>query len=254
MPVLQLTGCSPWILMFSAKLRHIDYQIRKPCGTKIHIPIQLDERGLKRNPEAAADAPEMPAGVSEYMGEDCRACERHYRHCKAETAIVDVAERFDDLHSTDFITTEVTIEGRTVRLESPAPRALASLMGLLMASSGCPRLIPFRAMALFHQPFATAEENVVRAAGFWLIRCWTQGTTTEESPFTALQQVWDSLEDVNRHVGEKLLARTTSDAASNGIAFLDVLAKMGTLGLDSALDMLRPVLTAQAHASLPANS
>jgi hypothetical protein len=253
MPALQFTGHALWILMFSAKLRHIDYQIRKPCGTEIHIPIQLDERGLKRSDEERAGL-EAPSGASEYMGADCRACERHYGRCKAETAIVDVAERFDDLHSTDRITTEVTIEGRTVSLESPAPRALASLMGLLMASSGCPRLIPFRAMALFHQPFATAEENVVRAAGFWLIRCWTQGTTTDESPFTALQEVWDSLEDVNRHVGEKLLARTSSDAASNGIAFLDVLAKMGTLGLDSALDMLRPVLTAQAHASLPANS
>lgn len=229
--------------MFSPKFRQIDYRITKPDNTCIHIPVQLDERGLRITDTAGGE----PAEVAEYAGEDCISCERYYGHCKAERAIADVTATFDDLQSTDLVNTAVEIEGRTLHLESPAPRALASLMGLLMASSGCPRLLPFRAMAVFHQPFATPEENVVRAAGFWLIRSWTQGIQLDGDAFASLQHAWSNLEEVNQHVSAKVLANTKNDAASNGIAYLDVLAKIGTFGLDSALDMLRPVLAAQTQ-------
>lgn len=232
------------ILMFSPRQRYIDYRITKPCGTSIHIPVVLNEQGLAAEKAAAV-------GEAEYMGKNCTDCEVHHGCCKAENALSEVIKRFDDLKSTDFIHAEVQMEGRQISMDSQAPRALASLMGLLMASSGCPRLIPFRAMALFHLPFATAEENAIRAAGFWLMRCWTQNMNLAENPFTALQVAWDSLEEVNQYLSRKLLAQTSNDAASNGIAFLDVLAKMGTMGLDSALETLRPVLNASASAELP---
>ncbi len=228
--------------MFSPRQRQIDYQIKKPCGGVVDIPVVLDEQGLA----SPAGTGQTPVGPVEYMGEHCQACEAHHGCCKAERALDGVLTEFENLKSTDWVNASVRMEGRQVSVESPAPRVLASLLGLLMASSGCPRLIPFRAMALYHLPFATAEENAIRAAGFWLMRCWIQGEPLDENPFSALQTAWDNLEEVNRHVSQKVLARSQHDAASNGIAFLDVLAKMGTMGLESALETLRPVLSAQA--------
>lgn len=226
--------------MFAARLRQIHYRIEKPCGQVIEIPIVLDPQGLR---QTAGEAEPSLRDDPDYRHQTCSGCERHYGGCQAEKAITPVVAAVDDLLSTDSIRTEVRQEGRTVSLESPAPRALASLLGLLMASSGCPRLQPFRAMALFHQPFATAEENAVRAAGFWLMRHWARNHAASE-PFAELQALWEDLEDVNRHVSTKLLAHSQSDVASNGVAYLDVLAKMGTLGLDTVLDTLRPVLLA----------
>ena len=229
--------------MFEPKLRLISYKITKPSGVVVHIPVQLNERGLIC--ESVGQRSDQSVS-SEFIGENCLACDRHHQGCKAERAIGPVVDSFDDLHSTDEVSAEVETEGRIVALKSPAPRVLASLMGLLMASSGCPRLIPFRAMALFHQPFATAEENVVRAAGFWLMRSSSQGTLVD-NPYEALQEAWEMLENVNRHVSEKLLARCSTDVSSNGVAYLDVLAKIGTLGLESVLEVLHPAFSARTH-------
>lgn len=68
-------------------------------------------------------------------------------------------------------------------------------------------------MAVYHQPFAILEDAVIRAAGFMLLGC-------------------------------SLQAYCAKDGVRNGLANLDMFAKAGMFGLDSALAALKPALLA----------
>src|SRR5690606_40128032 len=50
-----------------------------------------------------------------------------------------------------------------------AQQALASLMGLVMASSGFPKTAVFRPMARFHLPFSSESETAYRVAAMYLV-------------------------------------------------------------------------------------
>jgi hypothetical protein len=63
-----------------------------------------------------------------------------------------------------------------------------------------------------------------------------------------LIDAWTRLEDVNARIGRQLMRHCATDAAPNGLALLDALAKIGIHGLDKALEALRPTLRAGAPA------
>lgn len=116
--------------------------------------------------------------------------------------------------------------------------------GGIMAGSGCPKLAPFRAMAIYHQPFSTLEDTVIRAAGFLLLGRWAHATLADEDPFAPLIDAWEQLEEVNLRIAHCLQDYCATDAALNGLVNLDMFAKAGGFSLESALASLKPALLA----------
>jgi hypothetical protein len=165
------------------------------------------------------------------------------RHCRAALSIVPVVEAFLGLNSLETVRTRVTVGERVTETIAPVSQVISSLMGLCMAASGCPRTAPLRAMAVYHQPFATLEETVIRAAGFALLGRWAHGKLSDgEDPFAELMATWMDLEEVNSRIGRRLQAHCETDAALNGLVNLDMFAKGGTMGLTAALEALKPAL------------
>ena len=80
-----------------------------------------------------------------------------------------VIDGFADLVSYDKVRVTVESEERSVVATLSAQQALASLMGLIMASSGCPRTAVFRPMARFHLPFSSESETAYRVAAMYLL-------------------------------------------------------------------------------------
>ena len=80
-----------------------------------------------------------------------------------------VIDGFTDLVSYDKVRVTVESEERSVVATLSAQQALASLMGLIMASSGCPRTAVFRPMARFHLPFSSESETAYRVAAMYLL-------------------------------------------------------------------------------------
>ena len=69
----------------------------------------------------------------------------------------------------DQVRVTVESEERAVIATLSAQQALASLMGLIIASSGCPRTAVFRPMARFHLPFSSESETAYRVASMYLV-------------------------------------------------------------------------------------
>lgn len=224
--------------MFNPRKLRVTYSVEKPSGEVVEFAIRLDEHGLLE--DLAGDGPAW----THMNAERCPNCVIERAACRAALAIVPVVEAFIDIDSLQQVRARARMPNHTAEIEAPISHVASSIMGLSMAASGCPKFAPFRGMAIFHQPFATLEETVIRAAGFMLLGRWAHGTLAVEDPFAPLIDAWQQLEEVNMRISRSLRDHCAADAALNGLVNLDMFAKAGGFGLKSALAALRPALLA----------
>ncbi len=224
--------------MFQPRKLRVTYSVDKPDGEMVEFAIRLDEHGLLE--DLPADGPAW----THMNAERCANCTVEGAACRAALAIVPVVEAFIDIDSLQQVRARACLPNYTAEIEAPISHVASSIMGLSMAASGCPKIAPFRGMAIFHQPFSTLEETVIRAAGFTLLGRWAHGTLADEDPFAPLIDAWQRLEEVNMLISRSLRDHCAADAALNGLVNLDMFAKAGVFGLKSALVALRPALLA----------
>ena len=90
-------------------------------------------------------------------------------HCPAALHMAPAVELLKELVSFDTVGVTVTQAERTVHAETTAQQALSSVLGLIMATSGCPWTDRLRPMARFHLPFASEAETVYRSVCMFLL-------------------------------------------------------------------------------------
>nr|WP_297402696.1 hypothetical protein [uncultured Marinobacter sp.] len=91
-------------------------------------------------------------------------------HCPAATAMVPVVEAFQDEDAYQKVTVTVVDERRSYSKETALEEALRSLLGLKMATSGCPVLAELKPMTVHHLPFASTDEFVMRSVSHYLLQ------------------------------------------------------------------------------------
>ena len=224
--------------LFKPRKLRVLYSVDKPDGSTVDFDIRLGENGLLE------DVPEEGPAWTRLGGKRCPGCNTPGGYCRAALAITPAVEAFIDTDSLAQVRTRVSMPNYTAEVICPVPKVVSSIMGLTMAASGCSTMAPFRAMAIYHQPFSTLEETVIRAAGYVLLGRWARGGLAAENPFAPLIDAWERVEDVNARIGRSLSEYCAGDATLNGLANLDVFAKAGVFGLESALTALKPALLA----------
>jgi hypothetical protein len=144
--------------------------------------------------------------------------------------------------SHEWITNEVTTAERTYVQEVPAQRGISSLMGLIIATSGCPLTTFFRPMARFHVPWASQEETTYRATSMYLLAQYLRKRDGKSADLEldGLAAIYEGVRGVNRAFIERLRAATEEDSAINAIVVLDTQALSIPWSIDSALEELRP--------------
>ena len=130
--------------------------------------VTLDAKTLDRVRDKSVPLPEWTL----LDKRSCRACTldaSEHEHCPAAVAVADLIEPFGEIVSFTAAKVSVATKERTVTMDTTVQRALRSLLGLYMATSGCPVLARFKPMARYHLPFATPEETLFRSAGAYLL-------------------------------------------------------------------------------------
>jgi hypothetical protein len=228
--------------------RRIRYRFELPNGSKKHLDLHFDPRDFRLVNEAPAEPPFWTELAYNKCG-NCPLSGTEHKHCPAAVHMAPAVDSLKALVSFDTVGVTVEQEERTVHTETSAQQALSSVLGLIMATSGCPWTDRLRPMARFHLPFASEMETMYRSVSMFLL---ARALTGEDAGrgFEALERLYENLHIVNRDVSRRLGAATRTDPARNAIALLDSYTTLLPLALDSVLDELEPLFDAWRGAGI----
>lgn len=223
--------------------RHVQYRFRRPGGEEAVFDLMLDGDTFQlRKP----DCPSPPDWVA--LGfEQCPNCPLQadeHPLCPVAHSLVDVVPRFEALVSYDRLTVEVRTEERTVIAETDAQQALSSLMGLIMAASGCPNTAFFRPMARFHLPLATEQETTYRSVSTYLMAQYLlrrSGRDSDEG-VSGLLRIYETMQVVNAAITRRLRAAGRTDSTLNAVVLLDLFAIIVPAAMDDSLAEVEALL------------
>jgi hypothetical protein len=227
----------------------IRYQFDLPDGSKKHLDLNFAAADFRLSNPTPVDPPFW----TELKFSQCANCPLstdEYAHCPAALHMAPAVESLKALVSFDMVGVTVTQPERTVHAETTAQQAMSSVLGLIMATSGCPWTDRLRPMARFHLPFASEAETVYRSVCMFLLARELVGTG-EAHGFAELTDLYESLHVVNRDMSRRLGAATRTDPARNAMALLDSYTTLLPAALDSSLQELKPLFDAWREPKLP---
>jgi hypothetical protein len=170
----------------------------------------------------------------------CKHCplkQEEHPECPVAKNLAVVADAFKSEKSYEKVLVEVVTAERTYRKQLKLQKGLFGLFGLIMATSDCPFLAFLRPMALFHLPFSTLKETTVRSVSFYLLRQYFVAKRGGKADYglKELQKLYDSLEEVNLGMVQRISSIASADADANSIVILDTFAQLLSTQLSNNL-------------------
>ena len=182
--------------------------------------------------------------------DNCPLSADHTPRCPAAVDVFRIAERFADKLSYERVHVRVQRHDRTFEMDCDVQTGLGSLLGLVMASSGCPILGQLQGLARFHLPFAEFEETLFRTVGLYLLRQYfvAKDGGVPDFELAGLARLYDDLQEVNRAFKRRIEGVSPRDASINAVTLLFSLSALVALSLDSGLEQLRQLVNTSEHA------
>ena len=223
----------------------LTYRFTFPDSQERVFELEMDRDSAELSPSKVSDPPAWTA----LAFNQCNGCPLNATetpHCPAALQLSGVLDGFTDLVSYDKVRVTVETEERSVVATLPAQQALASLMGLIMASSGCPRTAVFRPMARFHLPFSSESETAYRVAAMYLLAQHYLAREGKAADFKLddLERVYHGVHAVNRGMALRLRAASRQDAIVNAVVLLDVYSSLVPAAIHDILAEIRPAFAA----------
>jgi hypothetical protein len=227
----------------------ISYRFDLPDGSKKHVDLNFAAADFRLSNPTPADPPFW----TELKFSQCANCPLstdEYAHCPAALHMAPAVESLKALVSFDVVGVTVTQAERTIHAETTAQQAMSSVLGLIMATSGCPWTDRLRPMARFHLPFASEAETVYRSVCMFLLARELKGVG-EARGFAELTGLYENLHVVNRDMSRRLGAATRTDPARNAMALLDSYTTLLPAALESSLQDLKPLFDGWREPEIP---
>jgi hypothetical protein len=212
-------------------------------GDPLVWDVDLSEKATVENSD---DLPEWTR-LDFSQCECCPLKKEDHPHCPAAVRAHEVLTTFRNARSFDFVTVEVETFQRQYRKALPLQKALQSLLGLLMSTSGCPILGRFRPLASFHMPFSSFEETLFRTVGAYLIHQYFE-SREEGNPdweLKGLKEFYHVLEGLNRDFSKRIQAVEENDAISNAIIIFFATSSVVVDSIEDGLEEYRNLFTAK---------
>lgn len=223
----------------------IQYIFRFADGRELRFPLCLDATTLEPIVPPASPPPEWTR-LGFQRCAHCPLREEEHPYCPLARSLVGTVSLLGDVLSYDEVDTEVITPERRIQRHTSAQNGISAMMGLIIATSGCPHTAFFKPMARFHLPFATEEETMYRAASMYLLGQYfrqQQGLSAEKG-FDGLLQLYRNVEIVNRAMANRLRAAAREDGTVNALVLLDMYAKTLPIVVEETLQELQPLYTA----------
>jgi hypothetical protein len=219
----------------------IRYRFDLPDGARKNLDLSFNGADFRLANAAAAEPPFW----TELKFSQCANCplkvEQH-PYCPAALHMAPAVELLEALVSFDTVGVTVIQAERSTYAETTAQQAMSSVLGLIMATAGCPWTDRLRPMARFHLPFANESETVYRTISMFLLARELSGEGGHG--FASLEKLYENLHVVNRDMSRRLGAATRTDPARNAMALLDSYTTLLPAALEASLEDLKPLFGA----------
>jgi hypothetical protein len=214
-------------------------------GSDIRFDLRLDHRTLALVPEELANQPEWTV-LPYHQCANCPLDQRTYTHCPVAANFSGVVEKFKNFVSHDRVGVVVLTDERTYSKDTTVQMGLSPLLGIIMATSGCPVLEQLKPMVRFHLPFATLEETIFRMVSMHLVAQYLRKQTGKPAEWNldGLTRIYAQVAQVNKDFVDRLLGAAQNDVNVNALVNLDAFAKMVPIAADSMLVKISPYFSA----------
>ncbi len=115
------------------------------------------------------------------------------------------------------------------------------MMGLVIATCGCPHASFFKAMGRFHLPLASNEETIFRATSMYLLAQYFLKMEGRHADLEleGLTKIYHNMQIVNVAIANRLRSTSMSDSLINAIVILDNFAKSLPYAIEKSLKNFR---------------
>jgi hypothetical protein len=220
----------------------IRYRFDLPDGSQKTLDFAFDPTNFRLSNAPPAEPP-FWTELEFNQCVNCPLSARDHAHCPAALQMATTLEPLKALISFDTVGVTVVQSERTMYTETTAQQAMSSVLGLIMATAGCPWTDHLRPMARFHLPFASEAETLYRSVSMYLLSREI-APVDGGSSFAPLEELYKNLHLVNRDMSRRLGAATHTDPARNAIALLDTYTTLLPAALERSLDELKPLFDA----------
>jgi len=218
----------------------IQYRISVDSTTCEVFDLKLDADSLDMIEEPADT---LPSWVRlEYR--QCRHCPlvaTEHPHCPVASSLVEIVHRFESIVSHDEVDLEVITNERRILQHTTAQRAISALLGLKIATCGCPHTAFFKPMARFHLPLASIDETIFRSVSMYLLAQFFLKEKGEAADFDlqGLRKIYKNMHILNIGITNRFRSATQTDSSLNAIILLDAFTNALPFVIEDNLDDVR---------------
>src|SRR5262245_25694092 len=218
----------------------VRYRFQLPDGSREVFDLFFDPSDFRLlNPHP----PDLPfwTALDFNQCENCPLQVGEHPQCPVAVQLVAIIERLERLVSYDQVRVDVHVVERVVTQETAVQQALSSLLGLIMATSGCPRTEFLRPMARFHVPLASELETIYRSVTMYALAQLLKASngSPADLKLDGLKEAYAQLHKVNRGLARRIGAASGSDPASSAVVLLDAYTTSLRSAIDQALSDMR---------------
>lgn len=228
-----------------ANVLAIEYRCLLPPGQSVRFSIALDPVSFDLLTLPQEPLPDW-CRLEFHQCPHCPLLATQIPFCPAAANLAGLVGCCGDLISHEQLVVEVVTPERNIRGSISAQKGLSSLMGLLLAVSGCPHSAHFKPMARFHLPLANEQETLYRAATMYLLGQYFRSLEGRDVTFSfdGLRSIYADMRIVNRHLANRLNRVVKQDSTLNALIILDILARQVPDAVEDELENLRPLFKA----------
>ena len=222
--------------------KRVRYEFIFKSGEEFQYQIDMDPDTLEHPVPVG-----MPPDWAKLDVDKCSICplkSRVSEYCPLALRIAPILS-FAPHPAFESVQIRVHKDNMTIESYTTVQDAYRSLIGLIMATSGCPHTAFLKPMARFHLPFASDEEALYRASSMYLLAQYflnKQGRTPDLE-LDGLAESYRKLQAVNTAMANRLRA-ASKETASQAIASLDLFSHILPYDIKGSLAKVRRLFEA----------
>src|SRR4029077_931459 len=134
-----------WGSDMESDIKTVTYKFRLENGVEKEFSVKLSSPGLRQTIDVRAEAPEWTK-LEFHQCPNCPLKPADSPRCPVAVSLVDLIDLFKDILSTEVVDVVIEVPERSYTKRISVQDGLSALMGIYMASSGCPILDQMRPM------------------------------------------------------------------------------------------------------------